>query len=392
MTFDLHLGDCLAVMATMPAASIDTIITDPPYGLAFMGKEWDHGVPGVPFWAEALRVAKPGAMLLAFGGTRTFHRLICAIEDAGWEIRDCIMWLYGSGFPKSHNVSLAIDKQSGATGHRGKAFRTAGAGDRTDIQGKNGVAGMAYTAPATPEAEQWDGWGTALKPAYEPVIVAMKPIDGTFAHNALTHGVAGLWIDGARVPAKSKAWGSGNRDSWRESEGREDRQRHRYGEQDANPGSRWPANVIHDGSDEVTAGFPVSKSTGGQSSLGAFRNGDVYGKGRDERWKSDPGYGDTGSAARFFYCAKASRSERTHGGRIDNRHPTVKPLELMRYLCRLTKTPTGGVVLDPFMGSGSTGVATIMEGREFVGIEQDEASYQTARERIGLTVADMAVM
>lgn len=174
--YTLHCGDCLEVMRGMAANSVDTVVTDPPYGLSFMGKNWDHGVPGAAFWAEALRVAKPGAMLLAFGGTRTFHRLTVAIEDAGWEVRDCLMWLYGSGFPKSLNIALAIDKADGAIGDRGKAFRTAGAGDRKDIQNANGKAGMAYTAPATPDAQTWDGWGTSLKPAFEPVIVASKPL------------------------------------------------------------------------------------------------------------------------------------------------------------------------------------------------------------------------
>ena len=345
MAYTLHLGDCLEYMANMESDSADSIITDPPYGLTFMGKEWDHGVPGVPFWAEALRVAKPGATLLAFGGTRTFHRLACAIEDAGWEIRDCIMWIHGQGFPKSSNIAK------------------------------------------TTASAQWDGWGTALKPAFEPIIVAMKPIDGTFANNALGHGVAGLWIDGARVGhtvetwPKTRSFASGISSGY--TQGIQKGPTQFTGE---TPQGRWPANVIHDGSDEVVAGFPVTKAATSRTNAGHESIGRaLFGGG----W-AGPLYPDTGSAARFFYCAKASRSERTHNGRIENKHPTVKPLELMRYLCRLTKTPTGGIVLDPFMGSGTTGVAAIMEGRDFVGIERDVESHHTAKERIGLAVVDVA--
>ena len=304
MEYTLHLGDCLDVMATMPDASIDTIITDPPYGLAFMGKEWDHGVPGMPFWSEALRVAKPGAMLLAFGGTRTFHRLTCAIEDAGWEIRDCVMWLYGSGFPKSHDIGKAIDKAVGAereiVGHNSSCRLGHNRNLNDDGWSKIGQQGAPITAPATPEAEQWDGWGTALKPAYEPVIVAMKPIDGTFAHNALTHGVAGLWIDGARVGHTVETWPSSR------NYGPNQKQPGGKGETIKTgpaPSGRWPANVIHDGSDEVTAGFPV---TSGVSKGVRGRGGTKYANGKGfantlAEVGQPIGFGDTGSAARFFY-------------------------------------------------------------------------------------------
>jgi site-specific DNA-methyltransferase (adenine-specific) len=202
----VYCGDCLEVMADLEDNTIPTIITDPPYGLAFMGKDWDRGVPGVRYWKEALRVAKPGAMLLAFGGTRTHHRLMCAIEDAGWEIRDVLNWLYGSGFPKSHDISKAIDKAAGATRevvgpNRYAGRRTEGSGpDNGDAcYGQYAIPGNE-TAPSTPLAQTWDGWGTALKPAWEPIIVAMAPLDGTFAQNAEKWGVAGLWIDGGRIP------------------------------------------------------------------------------------------------------------------------------------------------------------------------------------------------
>jgi len=202
---ELYHDDCLNVMGEMLENSVDSIVTDPPYGLKFMGKEWDHGVPGVPFWKAALRVAKPGAMLLAFGGTRTWHRLACAIEDAGWLIRDTVMYVYGQGFPKSHDISKAIDKVAGAerevvganVNYRPVSGRLGYLGQSTFRQ----TDGMSdITAPATPDAQLWDGWGTALKPAYEPIIMAMAPLDGTFAHNALEWGVAGLNVDGCRVP------------------------------------------------------------------------------------------------------------------------------------------------------------------------------------------------
>jgi len=335
--FELKHGDCLEVMRGMDANSVDTIITDPPYGLEFMGKGWDHGVPGQPFWAEALRVAKPGAMLLAFGGTRTFHRLTCAIEDAGWEVRDVLMFLYGSGFPKSHNLAVGIDKAAGALKARGVGFTTDGYTPSATVPG--GAHGPHEAI--TPEAQTWAGWGTALKPAWEPVILAMKPLDGTFAQNALRHGVAGLHIEGGRIGTEEtttrvsggKGFGANFRDdNW---------QPPAEGYSTVNAG-RWPANLILD--EEAAAG---------------------------QEW------------ARYFYTPKASRREREQGLEGErSSHPTVKPLALMEYLCRLTATPTGGVILDPFMGSGTTGIAAIRTGRAFVGIEQDAEYLEIARRRI----------
>ena len=392
MTVDLRLGDCLEVMQEMPKNSIDTIITDPPYGLEFMGKDWDHGIPGIPFWQEALRIAKPGAHLLAFGGTRTFHRLACAIEDAGWEIRDTVMWIYGSGLPKSHNISKAIDKAEGAEREV--------IGPRVDTDGRarcqephackiyEHIYGQEWrtaeqikviTAPATPAAKDWQGWGTALKPAFEPITVAMKPLDGTFAANALKHGVAGINVDGCRVECNDKAMFPVGVVSTTETiyGGGKGRYANRQRTNDLSPQGRWPANLLHDGSDEVLAGFPVSNHiekrkhyTEQKRTNGSFKTG----------FKKLTGalYGDTGSAARFFYCAKASQSERGNG----NNHPTVKPLALMEYLCKLTSTPTGGVVLDPFMGSGTTGVACVQTGRNFIGIEIDPGYFEIAEKRI----------
>ena len=287
-------GDCREVMAGMDAASVESIVCDPPYGLAFMGKAWDHGVPGVPFWTAALRVAKPGAHLLAFGGTRTHHRLACAIEDAGWEIRDCLMWLYGTGFPKSHNLK-----------------------------------------------GQWAGWGTALKPAWEPIIMARKPLVGTVAANVLEHGTGAVNVDGCRVGTEEvlgRAKGGWLKGGY---VGGKTPQWNSLGT--TKEGGRWPANLILD------------------EQAGQIRNA----------------YGDTGGPSRFFYCAKASKAERGEG----NTHPTVKPIALMRYLCRLV-TPPGGTVLDPFAGSGSTLLAAQAEGFAAIGIEIDETYLEICKARL----------
>jgi len=318
--YTLHVGDCRDVMRDYPADHFDSIVSDPPYGFSFMGKGWDEGVPGEEFWQEALRVAKPGAHLLAFGGTRTFHRLTVAIEDAGWEVRDCMMWLYGSGFPKSHNGP-------------------------------------------------WGG--TALKPAWEPIIMARKPLSGTVANNVLRYGTGALNIDGCRVGAESTIRSAGVSDSDRNAYGTYGHDKGGTRVEFGSTAGRWPANVMHDGSAEVVAGFPITTSGTGairKSALGMF------GLGGDG--KANTEYGDTGSAARFFYCAKASSADRDDS----NTHPTVKPTDLMRYLCRLV-TPPGGVVLDPFMGSGSTGKAALIEGLRFVGIDLDPAHVAIAEAR-----------
>ncbi len=368
----LH-GDCLDLMKAMDAESVDSIVTDPPYGLSFMGKDWDHGVPGVAFWLEALRVAKPGSHLLAFGGTRTFHRLAVAIEDAGWEIRDCVMWVYGSGFPKSKNVALSIDKGEGHP-NRGKAIPTASTYQACDSERENKLVSNPvppYEAKSD-FARQWQGWGTALKPAWEPIIVARKPLCGTVAENVLTHGTGAINVDGCRVGTEStkrvKEGGSNQfpheDDTWIPKT-----------VQVGSDAGRWPANLIHDGSDELNKLFPQTGiSLGGKAGndkayCGGFRQ-EYYGN-------TKPGFGDSGSAARFFYCAKASKSDRGD----DNDHPTVKPTNLMQYLCRLV-TPPGGTVLDPFMGSGSTGKGAVLEGFKFVGCEKESQYVEIARKRI----------
>jgi DNA modification methylase len=648
VTYTLHQGDCLQVMATLEANSFDSIVCDPPYGLNFMSKDWDHGVPGVAFWAEALRVAKPGAMLLAFGGTRTFHRLTCAIEDAGWEVRDVVSWLYGSGFPKSHDISKAIDKAAGAEREVVRtpitAHSTAGKGISNELDERpwltqarlNGYHEHAGPAPATPDAQTWHGWGTSLKPAHEPVvcafkplpddterciivenlsqkesqlwllsyvstvenpstlslngqsgvlsiaqwtvaeainirdalrgqmdmsqfasmvnsclstvtswsntlaalwadgstfttstatsptidlktlryllsqttaenivqcemqapglqcnalpagaylnavkasisstlmlsalenatygertkrlggtadpsiawepvIMAMKPLDGTYADNALRWNVAGLNVDGARIateenrdrprgtfPHSDDSWGNGH-----------------LAFTQGNPTGRWPANLILDES----AAAALDEASGERLSGGADKRNREHKKYTSSvavraydnpiDYVCEP---STGGASRYFkviegdrmaYFPKASRRERNAGlegmeARTDfitsgkglgncavrcpehdaplpsgsnvygcgcakvypdsghrqptaNNHPCVKPVSLMRYLVRLTATPFGGVVLDPFMGSGTTGVACMMEGRSFVGIEREPEYLEIARRRI----------
>ena len=412
----LLLGDCLERLRDLPDCSVDACVTDPPYGLSFMGKAWDYDVPQVDVWREVLRVLKPGGHLLAFAGTRTQHRMAVQIEDAGFEIRDLIAWVYGSGFPKSLDVSKAIDKLDAAEAQQARRYRftewvratgltakqiddatgtnmgghytTAASqpaimtlehldavrhligevpewiereceirsvesenfkrrevvgptrrGAQAESTGRYGAwgDGITPTAPATPAAQQWSGWGTALKPALEPITVARKPFKGTVAANVLEHGTGAINVDGCRIPGwKPQVTQSVNSNPSSFNVAKE-----RRTSGDSSEG-RWPANLIHDGSDEPCALL--------------------------------------GDAARFFYQAKCSKADRGDG----NGHPTVKPTELMRYLCRLV-TPFGGVVLDPFMGSGSTGKAAVLEGFRFIGIEREAEYLEIARQRVQAT-------
>ena len=408
----LYLGDSLDVLKTLDDNSVDSVVTDPPYGLTnarpqvfksvrdpsvnkgrkvppphdpktprgrhrmgingdplatrgFMGMEWDHGVPGPDYWAEVFRVAKPGAHMLAFGGTRTYHRLACAIEDAGWEIRDCIMWVYGSGFPKSLDIGKAMDKAAGAT-RAVTGSRQGNVGIQGGNFGRSPLTGtiLQYDEPVTEDAKQWDGWGTALKPAWEPIIVARKPTEGSIASNVLKYGTGAINIDESRVGDpnfKNQVYGKGMGG---------------LKIVDGDKG-RWPANLIHDGSDEVLEVFPdapgqqysVGPEHGEKISINTF--GD-YGP----RQHFEP-RNDSGSAARFFYCAKASPAERGD----TNDHPTVKPQALMQYLCRLV-TPPGGTVLDPFMGSGSTCLAAKEVHFKFVGIDKTPEYCEIAKQRL----------
>lgn len=484
MTFKIHNANCLDAMRQMPDNSVDAVVTDPPYGLSFMGKKWDYDVPSVEIWAECLRVLKPGGHLLAFAGTRTQHRMAVRIEDAGFEIRDMIAWVYGSGFPKSLDVSKAIDKHGGhSVAWFGPWFRkwreengvaqkqvaalfpsrTGGmtgcvanwelglnmptpdqfnlirdtfglpfesveaaerevVGQRTTGIGTGGGStpimgdgNRDITAPATDAARQWEGWGTALKPALEPITVARKPLTGTVAANVLAHGTGAMNIDGCRVEHVTVDGGSLATNPHLRSHinggnggivmGREEHRRVVKPHTDG----RWPANLIHDGSEEVRAAFPDAKG----------QQGDLKETGRPR--PSSGRFGDMAppvahparieddaSAARFFYCAKASKKDRDEGldglplrpaGSLNmrtdshaerngatttpraNNHPTVKPTDLMRYLCRLV-TPPGGTVLDPFMGSGSTGKAAMLEGLRFIGCEMSAEYAAIAEERI----------
>jgi DNA modification methylase len=422
---EIHNGDCLQVLRTLPDCSVDACVTDPPYGLAFMGKRWDYDVPSSEVWQEVLRVLKPGGHLLAFAGTRTQHRMAVRIEDAGFEIRDMLAWVYGSGFPKSLDVSKAIDSQDAvkeqqqrryrftawvrstgvtskqiddATGtNMGGHYTTAASqpaimtrehleacrhlfqsipqwveaeadirsiesqtlksrevvGQKIGTHSKHGsgVGGMAVgvsqvkiahdiTAPATEAAKQWAGWGTALKPALEPITVARAPLSGTVAENVLQHGTGALNVDGCRVATDENPSGARRASSppIRESGTWANDRRSPEAFAKVRPGEalgRFPANLIHDGSDEVVGLFPED---------------------------------DGESAARFFYCAKADAAERRN-----SKHPTVKPVALMRYLVRLV-CPAGGVVLDPFAGSGTTIEAARLEHCRAIGIER-EAEY-----------------
>jgi DNA modification methylase len=472
-------GDCMARLKELDENSVDAIVTDPPYELGFMGKAWDNtGIANdVKMWRECLRVLKPGGHLLSFGGSRTYHRMACAIEDAGFEIRDQIMWVYASGMPKSLDVSKAIDKAGGRAenwfgpwlrvererigmtstqlAEMGGFYKNVNHGGSVvnwelgyglpsasefnkvcellhapfarieelerEIIGQRKVnRGLAFTSegpdhldvtlPATDAAKQWDGWGTALKPAHEPICVARKPIEGTVAANVLRWGTGAINIDGCRVEydseadrasatpqgkctAKSGALAGGTQHDGERDEFERPEQK-----------GRWPANLIHDGSDEVLDAFPNApgqqgdlKETGrDRPSSGRFgdmgpprahkarRDGEPS---ADRRYTEEgstnfaalPGQRrfDAGSAARFFYCAKTSKSERGEG----NIHPTVKPIALMRYLCRLV-TPPGGVILDPFTGSGSTGLAAMREGFDFIGIELNADYIKIANARI----------
>lgn len=405
MTVTVHHGDSREVLKSIPDGSVDSCCCDPPYALVsigkrfgaddaapakegatgvyarasagFMGQRWDTGETAfdAAFWREVWRVLKPGAHVIAFGGTRTYHHLAMAIEVAGFEIRDMVAWLYGSGFPKSHNVSKGIDRAAGAE----REVIAEGAPVKRMIPGadqhKGGWEknnGRVYvpteTAAATNEAREWEGWGTALKPALEPIVFARKPLIGTVAANVLKHGTGALNIDASRIP--------GGEGGSRDGEATADR---RYSDRGATnfaatPGprggdakGRWPANVIHDGSPEVVEAFPASAGAfapvRGTEPSNAITN--VYGA--RERTATHH-HGDSGSAARFFYSAKADAEDR-----LGSKHPTVKPVDLMAYLCRLV-TPPGGVVLDPFAGSGSTGMACLREGFDAILIER-EAQY-----------------
>ena len=389
--------DCLDGMKLLDDNSVDSIVTDPPYELGFMGKKWDStGIAyNVELWKECLRVLKPGGHLLAFGGTRTYHRMACAIEDAGFEIKDCIQWIYGSGFPKSHDISKAIDKKLGAKREViGKLARN----DRVLPSGQGGYHGnihdtyrnkgrqkvqLEITAPATPEAKQWEGWGTALKPANEPIVLARKPLsEKTVAENVLKWGTGGLNIDGCRIPIDPTVDDPrlGGKGSWKTDKAAKNVYEGGYVGKNIQSSAlgRFPANVILDEEagrmlDEQSG---VTRSGKVKSDKGAYSGVSATGFLRGITTTQNQ-HGDSGGASRFFYCAKASKKERGEG----NNHPTVKPVKLMEYLITLV-TPPNGVVLDPFFGSGTTGIAAVNLGFHYIGFEIDKTYCDIATKRI----------
>jgi DNA modification methylase len=413
----LYHGDCIDVLRELPDASVDSIVTDPPYGLGFMGREWDNLPPGLPWAQECLRVLKPGGHLLAFGGTRTWHRLACAVEDAGFEVRDSIAWMYGSGFPKSLDVSKAIDKAAGAEREvvTGARSRNCSEGwdrpwmrEQMEAIGGSGMAKFDITAPATPDAERWQGWGSAMKPAFEPVVVARKPFQGTLAANVLAHGTGALNIDATRIGETVETWPKSRA---RPLNSRDMHHNYMDGGSEtvatgAAPAGRWPANVILDEEmarrlDEQSGESAPKPERSGRKGGSNPNPMDWETKHTDQTgtWPGDNGGGasrffyvareDNEScpnpepatsapgvpldelAERFRYVAKAPTDERPRVNGIA--HPTTKPLTLMRWLVRLV-TPPGGTVLEPFAGSGTTVEACLLEGFQCIAIER-EADY-----------------
>lgn len=372
-------GDSIEELKKLESDSVDSIVTDPPYGLKFMGKKWDYEVPSTEVWVECLRVLKPGGHMLVACGSRTQHRMAVNIEDAGFEIRDVITWLYGSGFPKSLDISKAIDKAAGAE----RARVPGGQGAANSILGSRKPNEAISNEAISNEAKQWQGWGTALKPACEFWTLARKPLgETTVAKNVLKHGTGGINVDGCRVESESN-------EHFRSFVKKpENSQRQTYDgarpNNDFEPTNsslgRFPANLILD----EEAGAALDEQSGNCGAQAPVKKKVTPVSTNIENYKPHPSVGDdgasfrgdSGGASRFFYCAKASKSERG----ADNVHPTVKPVKLMRYLCKLI-TPSGGTVLDPFMGSGTTGVAALAEGFDFLGIEREAEYIEIARRR-----------
>ena len=385
----IYHGDCREVLPGIDP--VETCISDPPYGLEFMGKGWDKGVPGEEFWRIILGALLPGAPCLAFGGTRTHHRLMCAIEDAGFELRDCLMWLYGSGFPKSHDLSKGIDSAAGAerevVGEQTKARSEAAKSALPTMGSPVKYETWDLTAPATEAAKLWNGWGTALKPAWEPIVLAMKPLVGTFARNGLRYGVAGLNIDGARIGTEDSYnvpqadfSASSDRGSMMQGAAQESYRLDQRAE--SHPSGRWPANVVLDEEAARQLDEQSGERVSGSRRPAEYGMMGFHGNGI----KPMPSInGSIGGASRFFYTAKASASDRGE----NNNHPTVKPSDLMKWLSVLTKTPTAGTVLDPFMGSGTTIFAAKETGRRAIGIELDERYCEVAASRCAQGVLEL---
>jgi len=404
----LH-GDCLEKLKDLSDNSVDAVVTDPPYGLSFMGKKWDYDVPSEAIWWECLRVLKPGGYLLAFAGTRTQHRMAVRIEDAGFEIRDMIAWVYGSGFPKSLNIGKSIDElQGNERENLGVSNNGSGASSIKLENHEKGDTGIGYMDGSgksfniTKGDSEWEGWGTALKPALEPITVARKPLsEKTVALNVLKWGTGGIDIDGSRVETEDEISNHSRGTESAISKGKYgDSSQQETHQTEGQKLGRFPANFIHDGSDEVVAMFPNTKSGATKKQIESYEGNSVTGFLRGESNPSNQ-HGDSGSASRFFYCAKASKSERNAGcedmietrhadRNVDdgvggdnprnrsntskkNFHPTVKPIALMEYLVKLV-SKEGSVILDPFGGSGSTAVACKNTNRNYILIER-EADY-----------------
>tara|TARA_R110000765_G_scaffold312769_2_gene405781 strand:- start:1013 stop:2257 length:1245 start_codon:yes stop_codon:yes gene_type:complete len=390
-------GDCIKQLKVLKDNSVDSVVTDPPYEIGFMGKGWDDsGIANNPkLWKEVLRVLKPGGHLLSFSHSRTYHRQAVAVEDAGFEIRDQIMWIYGSGFPKSHNIGKSVDKLLGnerdVVGVSGTMNNHRGDGSHM-MRSSSGVdARPREENIITKGTSQYEGWGTALKPAHEPIVMARKPLsEKTVAKNVLEYGTGGINIDGSRIATDDKlgrefkvggqTLGAGQ---YGLNDGRKTKPTNNlegtYHDETKGLG-RFPANIIFD----EEAGKILDEQSGNIKSTGGVRkkkdvkyDASSYNKVNPQGQNANPYAGEEGGASRFFYCPKASKKDRNDG----NIHPTVKPTELMAYLIRLV-TPKGGVVLDPFMGSGSTGKAAVREGVDFIGIEREKEYMKIAKTRI----------
>jgi len=393
-------GDCLEELQNLEDNSVEAIVTDPPYGYSFMGKKWDYEVPGVDIWKECLRVLKPGGHILAFAGTRTQHRMAVNIEDAGFEIRDMIAWVYGSGFPKNHNIGKAVDKVQGnerefigygkLNPKDKKTYKPKASNESFNLN--KGMEQMKQTKGSS----EWEGWGTALKPALEPITLARKPFKDTVANNVLKYGTGGINIDECRINYESeddinRARGrSGNYGNMGKESG--NKFNIEFGtalyKSEINKNGRFPANFIHDGSDEVEAGFPETKT----NSIGsALQKGKIEKKNKKTNTYSggwdlhvyENDYADSGSASRFFYCAKATKKERG----ASNNHPTVKPIKLIEYLVKLI-SKEGQTILDPFAGSGTTGIACKNLNRDYILIERDEEYHNIIKERLNNHIAE----
>lgn len=449
--FPLWRGDVLDKLAKIEDNTYDGCLTDPPYGIGFMGKRWDHGVPSAEVWAEVLRVLKPGAGMLVFGGTRTHHRLIVNIEDAGFRILDVMSWMYGSGFPKSHNIENHIDKKKGH-GNRKSAIASGNKTHPTTGEQRRPGDNLPKYEGRSEEGKTWQGYGTALKPAWEPIILAMKPCDGSYADNALTHGVAGLNIDGTRIDVsggRPKISGDYKNTANNAYEGRMDNSLMGGSKNEGTTTEgRWPANVLLEhhpeceyvGSKRVKSG-PAPQHASKKKGKSKFRpnqgtyqgqgqlHADEEGKETVEQWNCHPECpvrmldeqtgelkshgggkathggmfgsggevtdktamdrfrGDSGGPSRFFYTAKANRRERTCDGTVENKHPTVKPLDICEYLAKLLLPPARENerrrILVPFCGSGSELCGAILAGWDAgLGIDSEQEYLDIARKRI----------